>query len=491
MGDGPQLSLTADEAVRLAIENNMGLQAERLSPQVQTFALARAEGVYAPSLFTNFQRASTTAPPTDFLSVGTAAATSAGVTTDGGVQQLLKWGGGSYSLSMVGARSTNDALRTTFNPLLSSNLTARLTQPLLRNFRIDANRAQVLQSRNQLDISELQLAARITQTSRNVRTAYYDLVGTLGALDVARQSLELSRQSLRQNERRVEVGAMAQIDIIEAQAEVAQREEAVIIQEANIRAAQDNLRTLVLNPSRPDFWTTELVPTDRPNVAPQAVDVEAAVANALQSRTDLQQIRKRLEGTDIDIRLAQNQRLPQLNLDARYGVRGIGGTQQEWENNAEGFPVVVSASQRSFSDVLRDVYQNDFKDWAVTLQVSYPLGTSVADAALAESRVQRQQETLTLREQEMAITAQVRDAGRQVNTTQQRVEATRKAREFAERRLDAENKRVTVGLATTFQLFQAQRDLDNAKQRELQALIDYNRALVNFEAIQIAPLTGR
>ena len=488
---GPQLSVTADEAVRLALENNMGLQTERLSPQVQSLALARAEGVYAPSLFTNFQRASNTAPPTDFLSVGTAAATSAGVTTDGGVQQLLKWGGGSYSLSMVGARTTNNALRTTFSPLLTSNITARVTQPLLRNFLFDSNRAQVLQSRNQLDISELQLAARITQTSRNVRSAYYDLVGALGALDVARQSLDLSRQSLRQNERRVEVGAMAQIDIIEAQAEVAQREEAVIIQEANIRAAQDNLRTLVLNPSRPDFWATELVPTDRPNVAPQVVDVEAAVAKALLTRTDLQQVRKQLESTDIDIRLAQNQRLPQVNLDARYGVRGIGGTQQEWQNNPDGFPVVVGASQRSFSDVLRDVYQNDFKDWAVTLQVSYPLGTSVADAALAQSRVQRQQATLTLREQEMAITAQVRDAGRQVNTTQQRVEATRKAREFAERRLDAENKRVTVGLSTTFQLFQAQRDLDSAKQRELQALIDYNRALVNFEAIQIAPLTGR
>jgi outer membrane protein TolC len=123
--------------------------------------------------------------------------------------------------------------------------------------------------------------------------------------------------------------------------------------------------------------------------------------------------------------------------------------------------------------------------------VSYPLGQSTAEATLAQNRVQRQQGTLSLREQEMSVTQQVRDAGRQVNTTQQRVEATRKAREFAERRLDAENKRVTVGLATTFQLFQAQRDLDSAKQNELRALIDYNRALVNFEAVQVAPLAGR
>jgi outer membrane protein TolC len=127
----------------------------------------------------------------------------------------------------------------------------------------------------------------------------------------------------------------------------------------------------------------------------------------------------------------------------------------------------------------------------VALNFSYPIGTSSADAALAQSRVQRQQDTLGLREQEMAVAVQVREAGRQVNTTQQRVEATRKAREFAERRLEAEDKRVTVGLSTTFQLFQAQRDLDTAKQRELQSLIDYNRALVNFEAVQQAPLAGR
>jgi outer membrane protein len=488
---GPELALTADEAVRLALENNMGLQTERLSPQVQSLALARAESVYAPSLFTNLQRTSTTAPPTDFLSIGTATTTSTLLATDGGVQQQIRWGGGAYSLSMVGAKATNDALRTPFSPRLNSSLTARLTQPLLRNFRIDSFRQQILQNRNQLEITDLQLAARITQTSRNVRTAYFDLVGALGALDVARQSLELSRQSLRQNERRVEVGAMAQIEIIEAQAEVAQREEAVIINEANIRAAEDVLRTLVLNPSQADFWAVQLIPTERPSVVPQVVDVEAAIANALQNRTDLAQTRKQLESTDINIRFAENQRLPQVNLDARYGIAGVGGTQQQWAEDELGNPFVRDSSRRSFSDVLSDVFRNDFKDWAVTLSVNYPIGRSQADATLAQNRVQRQQATLSLRDQEMAVTTQVRDAGRQVLTTQQRVEATRKAREFAQRRLDAEDRRVNVGLATTFQLIQAQRDLDSAKQNELRALIDYNRALVNFEAVQVAPLSGR
>lgn len=489
--DGPEITLSVDEAVRMAVENNMGIQTQRLSPQVQALALARAEGVYAPTLFSNLQRTANTSPPTDFLSVGSATNSTGDLNTDGGVQQALKWGGGSYSLSMGGRRFTSDAFRVVFSPQLSSQINASITQPLLRNFRIDANRQQVLQARNQMEIADIQLAARITQTSRSVRSAYYDLVGAIGALEVAQQSLELSRQSLQQNERRVEVGAMAQIDIIEAQAEVAQREEAVIIAEANIRATEDNLRTLIMNPSQPDFWAVRLVPTERPSVAPQTVDVEAAIANALKNRTDLLQTRKELESADLDIRFAQNQRLPAVNLTARYGLSGVGGTQNRWGGGVDETPFIESSTHRNFTEVLRDVVSNDFNNWGVTLSVNYPLGRSSADAALAQGRVQRQQSTLSLREQEMGVVAQVREVARQVRTTQQRLDATRKAREFAERRLEAENKRVTVGLATTFQLFQAQRDLDSAKQRELQALIDYNRALVNFEAVQVAPLTGR
>jgi outer membrane protein len=487
---GPELRITADEAVQLALENNIGIQTERLTPQMQAFALARAEGAFAPVLFSNVQRSSSTSPPTDFLSVGTATATSGNFRTDGGIQQQLRWGGGTYSLSMAGSRNTSDALRVVFSPQLNSSISASFTQPLLRNFTIDPQRQQVEQSRNQLDIAELQLAARLTQTARSVRIAYFDLVGAIGALDVARQSLELSRQSLRENQRRVEVGVMAEIDILEAQAEVALREEAVIIAENNIRVAEDALRMLILNPQQPDFWSVRIVPTETPSIVPQTVDVEAAIANALKDRTDLAQARTDLENLDLNIRFAETQRLPALNLSASYGMTGLGGVQNDWGGGVDELPFIVAQSKRSFRDVLRDVFSNDFPNWTVGVSFSYPIGTSSADAALAQSRLQRQQATMSLREQEMGVVTQVRNAARQVNTSQQRLEATRKAREFAERRLEAENKRLTVGLSTTFQLFQAQRDLDNAKQNELRALIDYNRALVNFEAVQRAPVGG-
>ena len=401
----------------------------------------------------------------------------------------MRWGGGSYSVSMTGSRQTTDALRAVFSPQLGSSVSAGYFQPLLRNFTIDFNRAAVLQNRNQLTVADLELLARVTQTGRTVRDAYYSLVGAMGALDVARSSLELANESLRQNRRRVEVGVMASIDIIEAEAEVARVQESVLLNEASVRRLEDILRQLVLNPAQPDYWSVNLRPTDRPVVTAQPVSVEAAIDNALKNRTDLAVMRKQLENTDIDIKLAKNQTLPAIDLQARYGLTGIGGTQNQWAGGLDGeIPFIASTSQRSFSDVLRDVFGNDFRNWSVGVSVSYPIGTSTSEASLAQSRLQLQQGQIALRELEVAVVGQVRDAGRQVSNSLQRVEATRTATKFAQIRYDAEQKRVTAGLGSTFQLLNAQQALTNARQQENSAMIDYNRALITFQAIQTAPI---
>ena len=480
-----ELQLTADEAVRLALENNLAIKAEKFGPQIGTYGVAQARAVYNPSLFSNSTKRESTSPP-DFLTSGgvATATTSDRLQTNLGVQQNVPWGGGNYSVALDASRLSTSSI-SSFNPQLGSNLSASYVQPLLRDFRIDSFRQQVMVARKNEEIASLQLRQQITSTERAVRSAYYDLVGAIGQLDVARRSLDLSKESLRQNERRVEVGTMARIDIIEAQAEVARVEESVILAEAQIRSLEDNLRTLVLNPSQPDFWSVRLVPSEKPVLTAQPINVEAAVKTALQNRTDIAELRKRLETTDISIDFAKNQKLPAVDLLANYNTVGVAGTQFEY---GSGFPPpVLSQSQRSFGDALRDVFGNQFKTWSFQLQVSYPLGTSPASAALAANRLQREQQLTNIRELEVQVTQQIREAGRQISTSLQRVEATRKAREFAQTRLDAEEKRVTAGLATTFQLLQAQRDLSNALQQENRAIIDYNRALVNFTALQTSP----
>ena len=196
-----------------------------------------------------------------------------------------------------------------------------------------------------------------------------------------------------------------------------------------------------------------------------------------------------MDQTDISIRYARNQKLPAVDLTASYDAIGLGGTQNEFNYAAGVIPApIIRRSQRSFRSALGDVFGNDFRTWSVQLHVSYPIGRSSADAALAQARVQREQQVTAIRAQELQVAAQVRDAGRQVDTSLKRVEATRKAREFAERRYEAEQKRMNVGLSTTFQLFQAQRDLAAARLAELNAIIAYNRSLVNFEAVQLVPV---
>jgi outer membrane protein len=486
------LRLGADEAVKLALENNLGLQTERLNPQLQTLTVSRALSAYTPELFGDTLRSSDTAPPTDFLSQGIAVTSTTRTTATGGLRQNLPWLGGQYSIGVSGLRFTSDAPRTTFSPQLGSSLDFAFTQPLLRGFKIDALRQNVLQSKKQLEIADVELAQRITMTSRAVRNAYLNLILAQSAADVAQGSLDLAQQSLRNNERRVEVGTMAPIDIVEAEAEVARQEEAVIVRQGQIQQAEDNLRTLVLNPSQPDFWTTKLEPSEQPALTDYPVDEEGAIRNALTNRTDLVTLKKQLESVDIDIKYNANQRLPAIDLRADYGVSGVGGTRYEYgpEPPDGGLPLVIGASQRNFTDVLADVFANDFRAWSFAVNISYPIGTSAADAALAASRLSKQQGTLNQRQLEVAITAQVREAVRDISTTRQRVQATRKARDLMEKRLEAENKRIAVGLSDTFKVFQAQRDLDNAKQSELQAIIDFNRALIDLEAVQTVPLTG-
>lgn len=488
---GPTVKLTADEAVRMALENNLGIQAGRLNPQVANLGVAEARAAYGLGLFTNMTRRNATNAPTDFTSGNVATVTSESFNTTGGVGQNVKWGGGNYAVSLTGSRLSSTSPTNPYNPSLGSNLNASYTQPLLRDFKIDSLRQQLYQSRNQEQVADLQLRQQITQMERTVRNAYYDLIGAIGGLEVARQSRDLAFQQLKNNEMKVEVGTLAPIDITEAQAEVSRTEEQVIIQEGQIQSLEDRLRTLVMNPSQPDFWALHLEPTEQPTLSPRAVNIDAAIANALANRTDLQRARKDMESTDISIKFLQNQKLPNLDVIGNYNLTGNAGTINQFDTTAGIIPPpVIGSTQRSFYSALGDVFRNDFRTWSVQLQLSYPIGQSQADAALASSRLQRQQLTTGLKELEVQITQAVREGARQVTTTLKRVEATTLARQFAQRRLEAEEKRMTVGLSSTFALVQAQRDLSSAKQAELNAIILYNKALISFDAVQIVPLGG-
>ena len=221
------------------------------------------------------------------------------------------------------------------------------------------------------------------------------------------------------------------------------------------------------------------------------MDVDSAVDNAIKNRLDLQQTRKQLENNETRIRFFQNQVLPAVGLNVDYGLAGLGGTVINRDTTDPLNPGgEVTRTSRPYTDVVRDVLGFDYPTWSASLQVSYPLGRNPNRVNLERARMQNDQAQLQLRDLERQVIQQVRDLARQVNTNLRRVATTRAARTLAERRLEAEQKKFGVGLSTTFNVLQAQRDLAAARNNEQNAILDFENSRVDFEASQEASISG-
>jgi outer membrane protein len=480
-------ALSLDDAVRLALEQNLSLQVQRLDPQLQDLYTAAIKTAWTPSVSTTLTTQSATNPISNFFSGASDKLVNDRFNFGVEAAQNLPWGGG-YDVQWSNIRTKSNSVYDSPNPALSASLSGRYSQPLLRNFRIDSTRQQLLISKKNREMTDVQLQQTVLVTVRAVKSAYWDLAYAIGNLKVQQQSLDIARESLRNNKSRVGIGTMAPIDIIEAEAEVARNEETVIVAEAQITRSEDTLRQLIFDPKVSDVWNTPIQLTDQPTFAAQDVNVELAVKTALEKRTDIANMRKSLEASDINIRYFKNQTLPDLNVQAGYGLTGQGGTLVDFSDSFP--PVPLAVVKVPYSDVLSRMVSNDFHNWSVGVTVGYPLGKSSAEASLARAKVSYAQSELQLRTLEQSVTAQVREVARQLNTNRKRVEATRASRSLAERRLEAEQKKFQAGMSTNFQVIQAQRDLASARNAELQAILDYNRSIVDFETVQQAPLNG-
>lgn len=490
--------MTIDDAVATALEQNLDLQVQRINPQLQDLSIAGFRAAYTPNFVSTLSSADQTQPSTSFLDsgsgVGASSITSGQSLFNFGVASLSNWFGGSYDVRWNNTRSTTTNLLQSFNPQLNTAVIATYTQPLLRNFKIDGTRQQLLISQKNKDIADTQLEQSVAVTVRNVRNSYYDLLGAIANLNVQRQSLALAQQSLKDNRARVEIGTMAPLDIVQAEAEVATREEAVIIAEAAIERLQDTVRALVYNPSSPDFWTARIEPTDTVTFVPTQVDMEAAVKNALSQRTDLQVARRNVEINDVNVRYFNNQSLPEVNASVNYNARAIGGLQvTRGPDPVTGLPTgpILGSVEQSYFSTLGTAFAGDFPGWNVQLNMSYPIGRSAAEANLARSRLQQTQLQRQLQSLELQVATQVREAARNVQTNAKRVDATRASRALAEKRLEAEEKRFQAGLTSSFFVLQAQRDLNVARNSELLALVEYAKSVVNYSAVQQSPLFGQ
>ncbi|HKB13573.1 MAG TPA: TolC family protein [Vicinamibacterales bacterium] len=481
------VALTLDDAVKFALDRNLDIAVQRLNPEINDIAYASIKSVYHPNLTSTLAAASQSNPANSAIAGSNtpgAAIDSTIDTYNGGIAQSIPWGGGSATITLNNNRNTTTSLNTLYNPYYNTNWSAAYTQPLFRNFSIDATRRQLRVTKINRDISDVQLRATITNTVSNVRNAYWDYVFAVQSVEVAKQSLDLAERLVRDNQTRVEVGTMAPIDVVQAQSQAATARQNLVAAQSTMRTSELVLKRLIVGGTNDPNWGVRLDPVDRPEFTPQTFDIEAAVRRALSERTDLEIAKKNIEANDVTLKYLVDQMRPQADVLATYGVVGLGGTQLLKAAGGGVNAAPIGFVPGGYLDALSPLFRNAFPRWTVQLNFSYPLGVSAQEANVARARVQLNQIQAQTKQIELQVATDVTNATLTAQSNTERVQAAQAARELAQKQLEAEQSKFEVGMSTNFNVIQAQRDLANAQNNELQAILNYRKSLVELERLQ-------
>ena len=480
----PVVEMSLDEAVKFALDRNLDIAVQRLTPQINDTAYASIQSIYHPGLTSFVSQASTAGLPTSQLQVsaGGAGTETSQLQYNGGIAQSVPWGGGAFQVALNNSRGTTTSNNALFNPAFQSNWSGIYTQPLLRNFRIDSTRQQLQVTKINGDISDVQLRATITNTLSNVRNAYWDYVFAVQAVEVAQQSLDLATKLVQDNQTRVEVGTMAPIDVVQAQSEQATRRQNLVTAQSAKRTTELSLKRLIVSGTQDANWNAEIKPIYLPDFRPEPIDIEAAVRRALSERTDLAIAQKTIQGNDVTLRFLQDQLRPQVDLQTTYGLAGIGGPYLARDLTQLGSPVTLQPG--GINDAFGSLFRSAYPRWTVALNVTYPLGLSSQEASVARARVQLNQVQAQMKQIELQVATDVTNAAITVQNSGEAVQASQAAREFAEKKLEAEQSKFEVGMSTNYFVVQAQRDLNDARNSELRQILNYRKSLVELERLQ-------
>ena len=481
----PTLRLTLDEAVKFALDRNLDIAVQRLNPQINDIAVLSVKSVYNPTLTSTVGPQSSTILPSSQTQLGTGgAAVTETMTFNGGIAQSLPWGGGNFSAALNNFRRSSTSNNSLFNPLFQSAWSFAYNQPILRNFSIDSTRQQLAVTKLNRDVSDVQLRATITNTLSNVRNAYWDYVFAVQSVDVAQKSVDLAMKLVQDNQTRVEVGTMAPIDVVQAQSQAATARQNLAAAQQTMRTAELVLKRLIVSGTEDPNWSVTLDPVDRPEFAPQAIDLEAALRNALSQRTDLEIAKKSIQANDVTLRFLRDQLKPQADLTLSYVPQGLGGTQLNRQSNGTLGSTITSTVPGGIADAFSSLFRNAYPQWTAQVNFSYPLGTSSQEASVARARVQMSQVQAQVKQVELQVATDVTNAAVSARSNVDRVEAAQAARELAQKQLEAEQSKFEVGMSTNYNVIQSQRDLATAQNNELQAVLNYRKSLVELERLQ-------
>ena len=471
---GDEMRLTLDEAIRLALERNLGLNVVRYDRQISRLGIDRAMGVYDLALFGGASASHDESPSASNLD-GAEVQKQDRAGLSFGVGQLFP-SGGSGSVNWTNGRFKSNSQFSILNPSFSSGLDFSIQQPLLKGFGRPTTEYGIEIARNSDAISGELFVQQVITTLQRVEDAYWSLVEARYQQRVAEESLKLAQELHQNNRTRVDVGTLAPLELVSSEAGIATREEEIIRARAVVADAEDQLRWL-LNLVAGELWAKRIVPETEAATPAVGIDLEKSLATALASRSELSVQRSSIRGRELDAAFYRQELRPSLDLKATYGFNGVGGDVILRDGSGE----VVEVIDGGWGDALEQMTNLDYPGWSIALEFSFPLQNRTAKARSAIAEVALEQGKVVLSDLEQRISTEVRTAVRNVDTARQQIQSAEVSVRLAEKNLDAERRKYENGLSTSFQILQVQEDLTAARSRQVTAVTGYRRALVEYQ----------
>jgi outer membrane protein TolC len=528
------ITLTLNEAIRRALENNNNIEIARDDVRIAETSLRSLQGIYEPVFNFTPQINNLIQSQQSTLSGSTAAGTVAQTdfTVNSNVTKLFEPGGGNYQFFFNNNRRTTTSTFNTLNPVFSGSLGATFTQPLWRDRSIDNNRRQIRIQRKRLEQSDADFRRQTIDVISQVQRAYWDLVFALRDQQNKIANLNLARENLRRIEAQISAGAIAPLGRAEIQTELSNRESDLLIASQSVSISENNLKQLILRDPLSSDWSAPIMPTDEPTFDAAPVNLNDALTEARANRPELQRLRLQHDINDIDLKYFKNQTRPRIDLQSTLATTGLSGTpvvatgsltggtttianttgqvplifgdpntvasafllsQINQLRAAQGLgaatvPLITPQTSSVPTDLiggygrtLSNLFKFNTRNVVVGVALQIPFHNKTAEANLAGARIQRSQLDATTRVQEQSVEVEVRNAAQSVETARRRVLAARSARQNAELQLTGEQRLYQVGRSTTFLLFQRENELANARNLEIRAETDYNKALADLQ----------
>jgi outer membrane protein TolC len=472
------LSFSLEDCIVKALKDNLTVAVEVYNPDIADASLSQAREFFLPRLDVNYGNERTENPSFWWLEGEDVVVRKYNDYSVSLVQQIPT--GGNFSLGLTGYKSDTTAGFQTLNPTYGNTLRFNFTQPLLKGFGFKVSRREILVARNNLDISVNQFQSVLMDTIYRVQEAYWNLVYSIEDHRVKQQSLQLARDLLAKNKKEVEVGKIAPIEILNAEAVVASREADILQAEALTRRNEDVLKDLLYLSEEGEMSTQRIAPMDKPTFIRKDVSLNEALKEALEKRPELMTKMINIETYQLNMGVAKNQMLPGLDLQLSYWSPGLSGDRIIYQDD-NPFLGAIGKEEGGAADSMRDALKLLYNNWTIGVTLSIPLGSLTSRADYVRAKMELEKSQLELENTEKQVYLEVKNAVRDIETNARRVQAYQLSRELAEQRLEAEVKKLNVGLTTNYFVLQFQEELARERSLEVLSLIDYNLALARLE----------